>query len=575
MIKRFHQNGAVPLLLSLVMSAGIFYACRKTQEPGTGTKPPKPKEHFFEIPEITDSTVAAIAQTVRRQDEERHLVDKLIDKAGYPLWDKARISSKDQSNEKQIFIPFVQEGKKQTRAMLIVKLKDKDTSFSLLYNSNAAYFPFKSTKPGSWNAKDIFHAFLAFDNAIFGHTKFTVRNGRFVDDTTGSSHTIEILPLNAQIPGSSNNGANRQQDLYPVTTWVTFITCGLCAFKETQVNSVERCCNATYNTVPVTYWFNDANDETTYDLPAGYSENGGAMICPGCSWEDTNPCDVTPPYTQVCDADWQPTLHIPTNNPFDYDTIHVESGLETVFPCIASFIRDSLTNPNLLAQIAGANIFHDSLKVNLSFDTAYQYTSDTSVYTGYTKSNGIFVSPGGETTFRATVYLNPWFLRNGSKEFNISNILHEIMHAAFTLRWAQYQNWLQNHDTPYDSNFIKARFPMYWYATNYGTSPFTPEQDHEIMASDYLEQFKSIMTKFYNPNASTAIRDTVIKALAYHGLHKTTAWKALPSQGIDTCKYKGMEVSAEKASNFQTPTGCSSTYTYWYSRDLKLRSHCQ
>jgi hypothetical protein len=578
MTKRFHKRMATLLCLLLILM-GIFFACKKTEPQEIKKNNPKPVDRFFDIPEMTDSTVIAVAATVKRQSEERHLVDKLIDRAGYPVWDKARVSIKDNPNEKQVFIPFVQDAKKQTRAILIARIKNTDTSFSLLYNTNAGYFPFRNTKPGTWNAKDIFHAFIAFDNAIFGHTKFTVKNGRYVDDTTGASHKIEIIKPEGLQSNSPGTEGNRSQNLYPVTTWVTFITCGLCAFKESTVNAVERCCNATYNTVPVTYWLNEETDEVSYDLPPGYTEGPGGMICPGCSWEDTNPCDIEPPYTQFCDADWQPTLHIPAYNPFVYDdTMRISNGLETVFPCIASFIRDSLSNPNLLAQIAGADVFHDSVDIKLTFDTSTVYTSGTSPYTAVTTYAGLhpaFVNDQGITVFSATIKLNPWHLRNATREFNISNILHEIMHAAFTLRWGQYLDWLDHHDTQYDSNFIKAKFPMYWYGIQNQAVELSSLQDHEIMATDYVGQFSYIMRQFYNPNASTATRDTVIKALAYHGLLETTVWKDLPRLGIDTCKYKNMQVSAEKASLNQAATGCGGSTVYRYAQDLKLRAHCQ
>lgn len=578
MTKRFQKRKAALLCLPLLL-LGIFFACKKLEPQGYGMSKPKPADLFFDITEITDSTVIAVAGTVKRQDEKRHLVDKLIARAGYPLWNSARVSIKDSSREKQIFIPFVQDNRKQTRAMLIVKINFRDTSFSLLYNTHARYFPFKETRPGTWSAKDIFHAFLVFDNEIFGHTKFTVSNGRYVDDTTGATHKIEIINPNALQNNRQGIEANRSQNLYPVTTFVTFITCGLCAFKESTVEGVERCCNATYNTVPVTYWLNDETDEAGYDLPPGYSEGSGGMICPGCSWEDTNPCDIEPPYTQVCDAEWQPTLHIPAYNPFVYDdTMRISNGLETVFPCIADFIRDSLSNPNLLAQIAGADVFHDSVNIKLTFDTSATYTSETSPYSAYTTYTGqrpAFVNGNGVTEFSATIKLNPWHLRNGTREFNISNILHEIMHAAFTLRWGQYLDWLDHHDTQYDSNFIKAKFPMYWYAIQNQEVNLSSLQDHEIMATDYVGQFSYIMRQFYNPNASTAIRDTVIKALAYHGLLETTVWKALPGLGMDTCKYKNIQVAAEKASFNQAGTGCGGSTIYRYSQDLKLRSHCQ
>jgi hypothetical protein len=560
-------------LIFIALSISLFYACRKTEqrdsEKSTSTNPGK----FFGIKPGTDTTVASIADAVRRQDAKRHFVNKLITRAGYPVWDKAIISEKE-GRGKQVFIPFVKDSTKQTRAMLIVKIKGSDTTFGLLYNSRARSFGFKDQPNGSWNAQDVFHAFIVFDNKLFGHTKFNVTNGKYLDDSTGATKQVKI-----QLASNPTANGYREQGLYPVTTWVTFITCGLCAFKETETNAVERCCNATYNTVPVTYWFNDATDETTYDLPPGYTEDGGGMVCSGCSWDDTNPCDVTPPYTQVCDGEWTPTLHVPAYNPFHYDdTIRISNGLETVFPCIADFIRDSLGNPNLLAQIAGADVFHDSAEYKLTFDTStvdiYE-NSPNSATTGYSGSNPVFVKPDGTTVFSATIKINPWYLRNGTKEWNIANILHEIMHAAFTLRWGQYLSWVNLHDTPYDSNYIKTKFPIYWYKIQNQTVDLTSLQEHEIMATDYVEQFSNILRQFYNPNASTAIRDTVIKAIAYNGLLQTTIWKDLPRIGIDTCKYKNIMVSASKSGFNLAGTGCGGSPVYRYVQDLKLRPHCQ
>jgi hypothetical protein len=112
MTKRFHKRMAALLCLLLILM-GIFFACKKTEPQEIRKKDPKPIDRFFDIPEITDSTVAAVAATVKRKDEERHLVDKLIGRAGYPLWSKARVSVKNNPNEKQVFIPIVQDGTKQ------------------------------------------------------------------------------------------------------------------------------------------------------------------------------------------------------------------------------------------------------------------------------------------------------------------------------------------------------------------------------------------------------------------------------------------------------------------------------
>ncbi len=75
------------------------------------------RKKFFTIKPGTDPTVAAIAASVKRQDDKRNLVKKLANKAGYPLWDKAKITNGNpyapksgavgDEDEQQVFIPFV------------------------------------------------------------------------------------------------------------------------------------------------------------------------------------------------------------------------------------------------------------------------------------------------------------------------------------------------------------------------------------------------------------------------------------------------------------------------------------
>jgi hypothetical protein len=149
------------------------------------------------------------------------------------------------------------------------------------------------------------------------------------------------------------------------------------------------------------------------------------------------------------------------------------------------------------------------------------------------------------------------------------------MHAVFTLRWSQYEKWLDTHDTIYDSSYIKQHFPIYWYYYTGQPVPSTSLSEHEMMGLDYSTTYQDLLRYFFNPAASTAIRDSVVKALSYGGIQKTTVWKLLPSKGMDTCKYKGIVVAAEKsATGNQLPNGCASNYMYHYANDLKLRPGC-
>jgi hypothetical protein len=256
----------------------------------------------------------------------------------------------------------------------------------------------------------------------------------------------------------------------------------------------------------------------------------------------------------------------------NYDTVGIRNGLESEFPCIAALLKTTLPNVNYIAQLTGKDIFNDdSMYIHLTFDTSTTNTQMGQPSGTTSDISAPFVDGNGITSYHGIIKLNPYYLRHGTKEYIISTILHETMHAIFRVRWAQYQSWLTYHDTQYDSGFLKQHFPIYWYKIMNQTVPLNELQDHEIMASDYVNKFSSIMRQLYNPAAPTAIRDTVIKAIGYCGLDSTTAWKMLPSLGIDTCKYKAIKVTAEQSliGTFNT-SGCPN-FTTHYADSLKMR----
>jgi hypothetical protein len=83
-----------------------------------------------------------------------------------------------------------------------------------------------------------------------------------------------------------------------------------------------------------------------------------------------------------------------------------------------------------------------------------------------------------------------------------------------------------------------------------------------------------LVKPFFNKAASRPVRDTVLKAMGYGGLHETTVWKLLPSKGIDTCKYKGIQIAAEQSATGNiVPTGCSG-HNYHYANDWYMRPGC-
>jgi hypothetical protein len=544
----------------------VVQACRKLDD----SRKPIPYDpnigRFLTLPPGTDTTVRVLAPLIRRQHEKRGTIYKLIRNAGFPLWDKAKVFRKGPGDGERIYIPFAKDGKNQTTAVLMVKINNGDTLFHLLYAGHYDDYGFEQNDR-RWNGRDIFHVFTSFDYAIFGTKEFTVRDGRLL-----GYQQKDIAPVKIRIDSVGRGRASaRAQTVWEITEWVLYIRCGSC--DQPARTMTVACCNATYEWEEVTYWYDDGDDDWGWytSFSDSESESGGSGPCPGCNWEDSNPCDVEPPYEDLCDPNWQPMPGTPYN-PFQYDSVIVEDGLESTYPCWANIIKDSLNNANWIAQMAGHNVFSEQLFAHITFDTSTDYTTRLHNPANTTFDSSAYYDASGHYHFTAKVELNGWYLRNASKEWNISTIVHECMHAVFVMRWAQYQTWLNSGIGNIDSNYIKQKFPIHWYYM-VGQQP-SEIQQHVIMANDYMDVWMNIGRQFYNPSAPAAIRDSVLMAWGRQALVQTSYWKMLPGLGIDTCKILYYETSAiDKHTTPSQLSGCSGYTPHWQD-SLKLRPSC-
>gem|GEM_PF-6104694 len=523
----------------------------------------------------TDTTLNAIIESIKRQNDKRDFVVRLTHDAGYPIWDEAKVSMKD--DKKQVFIPFVLENAIQTNAILIARLSGGDTLYHLLYGAAYKKYGFDKDVKDRWTAREVFTAFAIFDKEIFGHEKFMVKDDRLLG---ADNNNINNAPLVVIMKDSIAEQNARTQRIWYFIHTVTWVICGECYFAKTMT---DPCCNATYYTDVLTFWFDDGvgggpNYEWGWFPPEG-GGGGGGVPCPGCNWDNTNPCEEQDPNQPQfpCDQDWRPVVNevqevFDVNN-YD-DTVGISDALESAYPCTYAFIKDSLPNINYLAQLAGASVFGDSVYMHLSFDTSTTQTSESDKL-AITSSDSLVRIINGQTHFSSTIELNGWYLRNSTKEAMISTIIHEVMHAVIRLRWGQYEVWRTTnpHVGTIDSFFMKEHFPIYWNDYVVNGVPQGQLNSHQIMGTDYKNFFTSLVAPFYNSSAPSNTRDTVLKAMGYGGIKETTAWKILPSQGIDTCKYKLIDLAARKSRiGTYTVGGCTGAINYLDS--LKLTPNC-
>lgn len=566
-------NRLIAGAISIVVTATVLLIACKKNHIRSGESKKDITSQFFAVNQHTDPLVVSIVQSIQRQDRKRNFINRLVQKAGFARWDKAKVEFKE--DKQMIFVPFVQEGKKQTRGILLVKLSGTDTLYHMLYNTQYGQYGFGKEGSEEWKAKDIFSAFILFDKELFGHTEFILSDKRIFNGTDDHPRKVKIADVRT-------NQEARGSVVLPVTVWVTVIVCGTCQAKNgTGTDSQPFCCNASYYDMSITYWFDDENDEWGWYPPQGGGGGGGGSVapCPGCNWEDTNPCEVDQ-YGHIlsfCDEYWEPVITQPGFNPLNYDSIGIDDALELVYPCVADMIEDSLPNSNYLAQLAGASVFKDSAFMHLTFDTSTTLTQMIHPTAETETTVAPFLNDDGVTVFSAAVHLNGWYLRNATYEYLVSTILHESMHAIFTMRWGQYLRWKQYGQGTIDSNWIKIHYPSQWYYLTGQNVRLSALQQHEMMAADYMSLYKTIMNQQWNPSANAAVRDSVLNAMGYCGLTETTVWKALPAKGVDTCKYRAIQVCAEKSLNGITyntnenGVGICRNYGLRYSDSLQLR----
>jgi hypothetical protein len=185
---------AIVVLTVFILTAGLI-ACRKTDQE-TGKQNPvaiPPVKNFFFVSPVSENLIHSIAQNIYRQNEEHAFTDDLIKRIGYPAWDHSmtvegpggtgttqhKQNSLPANDQRAIvYIPFVKESERQTKAVLMVVIDKGDTTFNLLYPHQYIQFGFQKNLDTDWDAQTLFSLFAGFEHGLFGTTRYFVRDGR-------------------------------------------------------------------------------------------------------------------------------------------------------------------------------------------------------------------------------------------------------------------------------------------------------------------------------------------------------------------------------------------------------------
>jgi len=83
----------LPFVIYVIIITGLLiYSCRRIQhEDLPEVKVNTIKEKFFDVPATVDPIIKALAEKIRRQNDQYNFVDELVKRVGFPKWDKSLI----------------------------------------------------------------------------------------------------------------------------------------------------------------------------------------------------------------------------------------------------------------------------------------------------------------------------------------------------------------------------------------------------------------------------------------------------------------------------------------------------
>jgi hypothetical protein len=587
-MRTIRNQPLVLLVLSLLLIAGFvaIEACRKMDRPSQA-QPELLQEKFFSIKPGTDATVIALVDKIKRQNAIRGFVPRLIKKAGMPVWEKAEItrSTTSSSNrlsaeeEQQVFIPFVVDSVQQTKAILAVKLEGDDTLFRMLYTTQYQQDGFDTTvTPGIWSAQEVFAVFTYFDNAIYGHTKFNIRDSRIMGtstDTITNDALYEIYSIHREASRISNPVA---RIIRPIVTYITYIHCGYCPGRMSNGDQQGRsfmCCNPSYEMHPVVFWINDEEGGGEYgwfDIPNNGGGSGDPTPCPGCDWAETNPClEPDPNAPQVpCNDDWQPVPNA-VDELFDvnqFDSVRIATEIEDSFPCVAKILSEDLYDINKIAQKGLREVFTVNQYNHTYFQLDYNLCGTN--ITGAANDHPDRIMLNGQQHFIDTISLNPCWLKQASRESVVATVVHETIHAYILWCFADYQRYTGSQPGyTIDSFFLRDNFSIYWEA--YKNRPWDATFQHTVMANKFIGYMADVIYRWGNSSAPTALRQWVAETLAKGGLQGTSAWGQATGM-TDTCTinqvvYWGKKFHDAPGSSTGFTGGSPCRTTYYNFRD--------
>ncbi len=208
------------LFIFLLAVATVYAACRKTDRAAFSPPPGSKEARFFADHAAADPLVQSINDFMKTRNEKTHFTDRVIQKVGYPFWDKA-ITLPGNAGEsvtgdsvELTFIPIVRDTQDYVNATLAVITSPTDTSYKILCD-----WQYRDTAATGMPSKDFTLTMMKLDKAVFGNRVFTMMDTTIFDSKT---KYIQLRNTANNIMGKGGNPSSTSLVYYYYICWTEF-----------------------------------------------------------------------------------------------------------------------------------------------------------------------------------------------------------------------------------------------------------------------------------------------------------------------------------------------------------------
>lgn len=549
MQKLLKRKSNLPLLLMTFILSISFYACTKLDTRSIEIEPihntAEVTSRFFTVPPSTNKITQKVISEIKRRNNSKEFVTVFATTIGYPVWDKAIITSQPRKQntsssfannsvgnsiiDTSVIIPFVLYESKRVHGFIKACINDSINLSYKLAKDYKGYPKALSNSDTSLTSTKFAGLIMSLEKDVFGYTEFKITDYQNIFQKNGNLYSYSS-PFLVKVGNESSNLMENMTVCYTVQT--PFCNCarddGSCDMCYDPC-AWELCLD--YDVV--TGGGGPINGGGSGNNGSGNSGGGGPIgggipyDPPPCIPVVVNPSllgnnNVLPggpllPCPVSGGVGWDP----PILNPLIATAIILDTSITNNFPCVQRII-DSLNNymsVNAIAQKALHDVFNINKKINTTLKVDWSLTKDSS--DGTTREDVLLSNNNSSNNFYATIRLNPWMLKNSTQEYIAATIIHEVFHSYIDYKFYQYRNQI------IDSNEYKMLFPLYW-PPRVGTRILNAgeRRQHNIMATNLIGIMAAPLSSINsNPSITSVLRDSINKALSWGGLQETTIWK--------------------------------------------------